>query len=296
MKRIVAFVLCLAMLLSLTACRGSSAETTMVEVPTNREVRKAVEKEYDMDFELADYDIAKDESKAEWVFISEDGTLEVTVTWKSKKPDDFKFEDRVLSEPTTTTTEPPATTTTDPYDDPYYDDSSYYEYGWGTEYINLWSYSDEGPGLIMKYIDMNPEFGDKYTVGCTVIPTYSGEYQQALDAALAAGGTAAPDMYFVEAAFAVKYTQGDMSSFAAAYRDLGIDVGSRIDGADLAQYTVDIGNRDGEVVALSYQAFSGARFSERLILMISNISWEQVRAAGMISWLQQRLLNTMIIP
>ena len=41
------------------------------------------------------------------------------------------------------------------------------------------------------------------------------------------------------------------------YKDLGIDVDTKIKEADIAQYTVDIGTRDGEVVALGYESTSG---------------------------------------
>ncbi len=46
--------------------------------------------------------------------ISKDGTLQVTVTWNAKKPEEFEFDDEALEEPTTTTTtEEPTTTTTE---------------------------------------------------------------------------------------------------------------------------------------------------------------------------------------
>ena len=124
--------------------------------------------------------------------------------------------------------------------------------------INVYSFTEEVPGMIAKYIEMNPDFG--YTVNSTVIATTDGLYQPALDQALAAGGADAPDIYCAESAFVLKYTQGDMSSFAAPYADLGIDVAAETKAADIAQYTMDIGTRpsDNALVGLGYQATGGA--------------------------------------
>ena len=138
-------------------------------------------------------------------------------------------------------------------------------FGTGSEVINLWSFTNEVPNMVGKYIELHPEFGETYTVKVTIIATTDGAYQPALDAALAAGGEDAPDIYTAEAAFILKYTQGDMASYAATYKDLGIDVDAEIEAADIAQYTVDIGSRDGEVVALGYQATGGAMIYRRSV-------------------------------
>ena len=60
--------------------------------------------------------------------------------------------------------------------------------GTGSEHINLWSFTNEVPNMVNKYISLHPEFGEKYTVDVTIIATTNGAYQPALDAALAAGG------------------------------------------------------------------------------------------------------------
>lgn len=127
------------------------------------------------------------------------------------------------------------------------------------EVINLWSFTDEIPGMVTRYMELNPEFAEKYEVKTTIIATTDGLYQPALDAALLAGGEDAPDLYAAEAAFILKYSQGEASGFAAAYEDLGIDL-SQIKSAEIAQYSVDLGTRpdDGKVVALGYQATGGA--------------------------------------
>ena len=121
--------------------------------------------------------------------------------------------------------------------------------------INLWTFTTEVPGMVDKFLALNPDFAAKYDVVSTVIGTTNGEYQPALDAALVAGGPDAPDFYTAESAFVLKYTQGDASSYAAPYADLGIDVDAELKAADIAQYTVDIGtNPSGDLVALGYQA------------------------------------------
>jgi len=135
----------------------------------------------------------------------------------------------------------------------------------GDNVINLWAFTDEIPGMVDKFLEANPDFG--YTVNTTIIATTDGAYQPALDQALASGGADAPDIYAAEAAFVLKYAQGDASSYAAAYEDLGIDVDKEVADAEIAQYTVDIGTRpsDGKLVALGYQATGGVYIYRRSI-------------------------------
>ncbi|MBR4403728.1 MAG: hypothetical protein IKT10_01310 [Clostridiales bacterium] len=130
-------------------------------------------------------------------------------------------------------------------------------YGSGPEKINLWAYTDEVPKMVNQYMKMYPKFGTNYTVECTVIDTGGGQYENALDNALVAGGDIAPDIYVVEAGFVVKYTQGDMSKFASTYEDLGINTVAGIKEAEIAQYTIDIGSRNGKLVALGFQGTGG---------------------------------------
>ena len=127
-------------------------------------------------------------------------------------------------------------------------------FGTGSAKINLWSFTDEIPKMVGQYVKQKPEFGQKYTVECTIIATDGGAYQTALDNALVAGGDTAPDMYAAEAAFILKYSQGDMAKFAATYKELGIDVDAKIKEADIAKYTIEVGSRGGDLVALGYQA------------------------------------------
>jgi multiple sugar transport system substrate-binding protein len=134
----------------------------------------------------------------------------------------------------------------------------------GDKVINVWAFTDEVPNMIAKYQETHPEFD--YEIKTTIIATTDGAYQPALDQALASGGADAPDLYCAEAAFILKYSQGDASSYAAPYADLGIDIDAKIKEADIAQYTVDIGtNGNGDVVALGYQATGGAFIYRRSI-------------------------------
>ncbi|WP_010255875.1 ABC transporter substrate-binding protein [Treponema primitia] len=131
--------------------------------------------------------------------------------------------------------------------------------------INLWSFTDEVPKMLDKYRELHPDFDQKYEIKTTIIATTDGAYQPALDAALSGGGSGAPDIYTAEAAFVLKYTQGDAAQFAAPYASLGIDVSSALREADIAQYTVDIGSRGSELVALGFQATGGAFIYRRSI-------------------------------
>jgi hypothetical protein len=135
----------------------------------------------------------------------------------------------------------------------------------GKQIINLWSFTDEVPKMLDKYKELHPGFDQKYEIRTTIIATTDGAYQPALDAALSGGGAGAPDIYAVEAAFVLKYTQGDASQYAASYESLGIDVNTLLKEAGIAQYTVDIGTRGNELVALGYQATGGAFIYRRSI-------------------------------
>ena len=137
----------------------------------------------------------------------------------------------------------------------------------GKTVINVMAFTDEVPNMLKRYCELNPDFGSKYEIKETIIATTDGLYQPALDAALAAGGAEAPDIYAAEAAFILKYSQGDAAGFAASYEDLGIDVASATKEADIAQYTIDIGTRpaDGKLVGLGYQSTGGAFIYRRSI-------------------------------
>lgn len=129
--------------------------------------------------------------------------------------------------------------------------------------INLWSFTDEIPNMTKKYMEVHPEANVEFKT--TVIATTDGAYQPALDQALAGGGKDAPDIYAAESAFVLKYTQGDASSYAANYADLGLD-DQMVKDAGIAQYSVDIGSTtDGHLKGLGYQATGGAFIYRRSI-------------------------------
>ena len=105
MKKVFALMLCLSMMFGFASCAKK------VEVPSKSDVKKAAAEEYDMDFKVDSEDISDDEKDAEWVLISKDGTLQVTVTWNAKTPDEFEFDDEKLAAPTETETETAPTET-----------------------------------------------------------------------------------------------------------------------------------------------------------------------------------------
>ncbi|MDR1668429.1 MAG: extracellular solute-binding protein [Oscillospiraceae bacterium] len=127
--------------------------------------------------------------------------------------------------------------------------------------LNLYSFTNEVPNMALRYAELFPDF--KLAINNTIVATDGGGYQTTLDTALAGGGADAPDIYCAEAAFVKKYIQGDMKSYAATYKELGIDVDALISSAGIAQYSVDIGTADNEVVALGYQATGGAMIYRR---------------------------------
>jgi len=128
--------------------------------------------------------------------------------------------------------------------------------------INLWAFTDEIPNMEAKFIQTHPDLNVEFKN--TVIATTDGAYQPALDQALAAGGKDAPDIYAAESAFVLKYTQGDASSYAANYADLGL-TDDLVKEAGIAQYSVDIGTLDGNLKGLGYQATGGSFIYRRSI-------------------------------
>jgi len=153
---------------------------------------------------------------------------------------------------------PPAATNDTPDAPPAVDDTPR---AGGT--INVWSFTDEIPNAFLRFREMNPDF--PYDINVTVVATDGGGYQQALDQALIAGGSDAPDIFTAESAFVLKYSQYDAAHLAMPFSELlGQDVAPMISAAQLAPYTVELGTRtsDGEVVALPFQ-MTGSGFIYR---------------------------------
>ena len=122
-----------------------------------------------------------------------------------------------------------------------------------TQTINVWSFTDEIPNAIQRFKEMNPSFPFDFNI--TIVSTTEGAYQPALDQALSGGGSQAPDIYTAEAAFVLKYTQGEAAAWAMPYEDLGINVAARLNEAQIATYTYQLGTRpsDNKVVGLAFQ-------------------------------------------
>ena len=70
--------------------------------------------------------------------------------------------------------------------------------------LNVWSFTEEVPGMITKYLESHPDFAAKYEIKTTVIATTDGAYQPAIDQALASGGADAPDLFQAKPAFVLK--------------------------------------------------------------------------------------------
>gem|GEM_PF-87854 len=129
--------------------------------------------------------------------------------------------------------------------------------------ITVLTFTNETEKILNKYCELNPEFAEKYEIDCTVIESNYSGYNDAVDGLLKSGET--PILYTADAAFVLRYTSGSMSSYAATYEDLGIDVEKKIKSAEIAQYSVDLGSRDGDVVALGYQSNGGAFIFNRSV-------------------------------
>ena len=124
--------------------------------------------------------------------------------------------------------------------------------------INLLGMTDEQAKMIEKYIEANPKCG--IHVNFKEVKTTNGEYAAFLDSALTGKSDLfVPDIYVAEAAFVLRYTKGEMSSYALPFKDFIPDLDSKISEAGIAQYTVDLGkNSDGNILGLAYQTTGGA--------------------------------------
>ena len=149
MKKVLALLLGLSMMLGIAACAKK------VEVPSKRDVKKAAAEKYDMEFKVDSEDVSKDEKEAEWVLISDDGSLEVTVTWNAKNPEDFDFD--AEEHPEATETEPVIETVTEPVETETETEASTAATTRGASVIN---------GTIVNFDEMNFYVnGKKFTLG-----------------------------------------------------------------------------------------------------------------------------------
>jgi len=124
--------------------------------------------------------------------------------------------------------------------------------------INVWAFTTEIPDALQFFIDSNPDF--PYTINVTVISDQDGEYEAALNTALLAGGSAAPDIFTAEQAFVVNYTQHEFSAFALPYEELFDEpVQPLVDAAGIAAFVQEAGtNPAGQLVGLGFQSTGSA--------------------------------------
>ncbi|MCL1843568.1 MAG: hypothetical protein FWF79_07125 [Defluviitaleaceae bacterium] len=134
--------------------------------------------------------------------------------------------------------------------------------GEGVEIV-IYGWNDELSTAMERYKEMNPDFLFTFRP-VTHFTDWDGSYEIGLNAALLAGGADAPDVFFVESAFVVNYTQYEFADFAMPYSELlGVNVRPLIEAAEISQFIVDAGtNRQGEVVGLGFQ-HTGAGFIYR---------------------------------
>ncbi|MFA9379606.1 MAG: ABC transporter substrate-binding protein [Acetanaerobacterium sp.] len=144
------------------------------------------------------------------------------------------------------------------------------------EVLNLWSFTDEVPGMVE---DFKAKYNPPYEFNVTIIATDSGGYTTALDAALASGGSDAPDIFCAEGAFMKKYAATD---YSMNLNDLGIDVAGEAEKAGIAQYTIDAAtDENGVVKGLAYQSTGGVFIYRRSIAtdVLGSDSPDTVKAA-----------------
>lgn len=155
--------------------------------------------------------------------------------------------------------------------------------------LNVWSYNPDLSRLIEEYIRENPKCGIK--IISTIIGTIDGVYDQALETNLVFGGKDMPDIYGVDAAIIAKTVQGTIGKYSAAYEDLGIDVASKLEEADIAPYASQVGTRpgDSQIVALPFSG-NGVSFIYRRSIARdvfgtdNNDDIEQIIGGGTGSW------------
>ncbi|MBR3057258.1 MAG: DUF4214 domain-containing protein [Clostridiales bacterium] len=154
--------------------------------------------------------------------------------------------------------------------------------------ILVMSMSSEAQNIIENYLKAHPDVAAKYEFVYTVRNNDGQAYEKMLNSALTSGN--GPDIYLVEADYALPYIKGDFSDFAAPYSKLIPNLSAKLKDADVANYTVEMGtNYDGKVVALSYQSTPGVFIYRRSIAKEvfgsdNPATIESVIGAGAQSW------------
>ena len=115
--------------------------------------------------------------------------------------------------------------------------------------LNVMSFTDEVPGLIIQYQSSSKA---DWAINEILVATTNGLYQPTLNEMLSNGDV---DIFAAEAAFVLKYSKGYESEYAAPYEDFIDDFNDKLEGADIAEYTSKVGsNEEGKIVALGYQS------------------------------------------
>lgn len=211
-------------------------------------------KKVDGEYELTNSGVVYDELYAPMLEVFEDMEIQAKPT------------PTPVPTPTPSPTPTPTTyaTPTPIPDDYYVTDVRNIEYGQGEIVINLYSISSEVPNSIGDFMDQHPDMAEKYTVKCGYCNNDYQAYEIWLNQSLASAE--APDLYVAESDYILPYVTGDLASYALPYADLIDDFDAKLEYAELAPYSVEIGtNLDGDVVALGYQSTAGAMIYRRSI-------------------------------
>jgi|LSQX01.1.fsa_nt_gb maltose-binding protein MalE len=122
----------------------------------------------------------------------------------------------------------------------------------GTRELNLYSYDMELMYYIQVYIEKHPEFNYKVNWHhaaliddfCTLSLINKNIQSDSGDVV---------DIYCVPDAYSHELIKGDYSKHALTYKELGINVDSELEKAEIPQHIIDEGtNPDGEIIALPY--------------------------------------------
>lgn len=148
-------------------------------------------------------------------------------------------------------TTPPATATPKKTDDPVTPAET------EGKVLNIYCWNEEFQSRYTDYYEKAGKLSDDVTVNFVIVPNEGNAYQNALDQALLAQGTAATDdkvdMFLIEADYALKYINTDYAL------DVKADIG--LTDADLAgqyQYTKDIvTDSNGKQKGTTWQATPG---------------------------------------
>jgi hypothetical protein len=117
--------------------------------------------------------------------------------------------------------------------------------------IKVATFTNEVKRAVEAYLRNNSDFANEWEVEIEVVSDADGAYESWIEQRWINNDF--PDLYTAESAFVLKYTQGSWSDYAANYEDMIPDFASKLSAAQIAQYGVDLGTKNGKVVGLRYQ-------------------------------------------